>query len=178
VVRRYAAIEKVYVGSTNGQTQDFLQDSILKVYERVFEFEARALCQFHRSIAFQTFKNMFGGNSWSEKIVGISDADTICMKLLPTLDAESQSNYSKQLSDILSKQADQIQKNFQEANTLTEAILKEVQASRSDQRYWREDKLKREFLSMLRTTDFEFSKNKNPKPSSGMLCYDEIGIVL
>jgi hypothetical protein len=90
-----------------------------------------------------------------------------CTKLLPTLDAESQSNYSKKLSDILSTQTSEIKKGFHESNTFTEALLEEVQAASNDQGYWKEENLKREFLSMLRTTDFEFSKNKNPERSPG-----------
>ncbi|CZR67837.1 uncharacterized protein PAC_17736 [Phialocephala subalpina] len=167
IVRRYAAIEKVYVWSSQGQAQDALQDSILSVYGRILEFEARALCQCHHNVAFQTFKNMFGGNSWKDVVQKISDADTTCTKLLPTLDAESQSSHSKQLSDILSAQTDQIEKSFQESNKLIESILEEVRAARNEQRYWEEQKDKRNFLSVLRTTDFEFSKNKNPERSPG-----------
>jgi hypothetical protein len=167
IVRRYAAIEKVYVGSSQGQAQDALQDSILSVYGRILEFEARALCQCHHNVAFQTFKNMFGGNSWKDVVQKISDADTTCTKLLPTLDAESQSSHSKQLSDILSAQTDQIEKSFQESNKLTESILEEVRAARNEQRYRQEQEDKRNFLSVLRTTDFEFSKNKNPERSPG-----------
>jgi len=165
VVRRYAAIEKVYVSNTRSQTQGALQDAILKVYERILEFEARALCQCHHSIAFQTFKNIFGGTSWKDKLVSISDADTECTKLLPTLDAESQSNYSQQLSQILSTQTDQIQKSLQASEILIENLLAEVRGARNDQRDWEEEKVKRECMSMLRTTDFEFSKNKNPQRS-------------
>jgi hypothetical protein len=167
VVRRYAAIEKVYVGSSQGQAQDALQDSILSVYGRILEFEARALCQCHHNVAFQTFKNMFGGNSWKDVVEKINDADTTCTKLLPTLDSESQSSHSKQLSDILSAQTDQIEKSFQESNKLTESILEEVRAARNEQRYRQEQEDKRNFLSVLRTTDFEFSKNKNPERSPG-----------
>jgi ankyrin repeat protein len=167
IVRRYAAIEKVYVGSSQGQAQDALQDSILSVYGRILEFEARALCQCHHNVAFQTFKNMFGGNTWKDVVKKISDADTTCTKLLPTLDAESQSSHSKQLSDILSAQTDQIEKSFQESNKLTESILEEVRAARNEQRYRQEQEDKRNFLSVLRTTDFDFSKNKNPERSPG-----------
>jgi hypothetical protein len=167
VVRRYAAIEKVYVGSSKGQAQDALQDSILSVYGRILEFEARALCQCHHNIAFQTFKNMFGGNSWKDVVQKINDADTTCTKLLPTLDEESQSSHSTQLSDILSAQTDKIEKSFQESNKLTESILEEVRATRHEQRYRQEQEDKRNFLSVLRTTDFEFSKNKNPEKSPG-----------
>lgn len=169
MVRRYAAMEKVYFGGNRGQgqTYDALRDLILKVYQRILEFEARALCQCHHNIAFQSFKNMFGGNSWKEKLTGISDADTTCMQLLPTVDAESQFNYSKELSDILSKQTDEIQMKFRESNLLTEALLEEVRHARKDQRDWKGEKLKQEVLSMLRTTDFEFGKNRNPKRSPG-----------
>jgi hypothetical protein len=166
-VRRYAAIEKVYIGSSQGQAHDALQDSILSVYGRILDFEARALCQCHHNVAFQTFKNMFGGNSWKDVVQKINDADTTCTKLLPTLDAESQSSHSKQLSDILSAQTDQIEKSFQESNKLTESILEEVRAARNEQRYRQEQEDKRNFLSVLRTTDFEFSKNKNPERSPG-----------
>jgi hypothetical protein len=165
IVRRYAAIEKVYVWSSQSQAQDALQESILGVYGRTFEFEARALCQCHHNVAFQTFKNMFGGSSWKDVVQKISDADTTCTKLLPTLDAESQSNHSKQLSDILSAQTTQIEKSFQESNKLTESILEEVRAARNEQKYRQDQEDKRNFLSVLRTTDFEFSKNKNPEKS-------------
>ncbi|KAF4624900.1 hypothetical protein G7Y89_g13267 [Cudoniella acicularis] len=162
IVRRYSAIEKVYVGSTEGETQDALQEFILNVYGRIFEFEARALCQCHHNVAFQTFKNMFGRNSWKDDLQKIADADTMCTKLLPTLDAESQSNHSKQLSDILSAQTDQIQKSFKESNNLNRSILDVLQGQRD--RQVEEDK--RKFLTVLRT-DFESSKNKNPKRSPG-----------
>ena len=167
IVRRYAAIEKVYVGSSQGHAQDALQDSILSVYGWILDFEARALCQCHHNVAFQTFKNMFGGNSWKDVVQKISNADTTCTKLLHTLDAETQSSHSKELSNILSAQTDQIEKSFQESNKLTESILEEVRAARNEQRYRQEQEDKRNFLSVLRTTDFEFSKNKNPERSPG-----------
>lgn len=75
---------------------------------------------------------------------------------------------SKKLSDILSLQTSEIEKGFHESNTLTEALLEEVQAVRNYQRYWKEENLKQEFLPMLRTTDFEFSKNKNKNPERSL----------
>ena len=45
VVRRYSAIETVYVRNTPSQTQGALQNAILKVYERILGFKAGALCQ-------------------------------------------------------------------------------------------------------------------------------------
>lgn len=53
VVRCYSVVETVCVHVGASQTQEALQDAILKVYERILEFEARALCQCHHNIAFR-----------------------------------------------------------------------------------------------------------------------------
>jgi hypothetical protein len=77
VVRRY-----VYLRS-RGRTMHALRDAILTVFEQIFEFEARALCHCQHNMAFQTFKNMFGGNGWKDSLTRISYADATARSYSP-----------------------------------------------------------------------------------------------
>lgn len=67
---------------------------------------------------------------------------------------------------ILKAQSDRIQKGLQVSNALSKDIVEITQGIREDQKE-RKEEVKRECLSMLRATDFEFSKNKNPERSPG-----------
>ena len=141
---------------------------MVKLYEQILQFEARAACHCNHNIAYQTFRNLFGGSSsWKDGLKAIQQAEAACASLLPTLDHETQSNSSKSLLEITARQNELIELSVVESQKLSQAIIEELKESRMVQEQAREAEEQRQCLATLRTTDYVGPKKLLPKKAAG-----------
>lgn len=158
LVRRYAEIEKIYLRTrADFDTQD-LEASIIKLYSEVLEFEARAACQFNRNTAIQTVRNVVEADGWDSIIVTVKASEKACEKLTSIIDAQNHRQTGRQLKDILAKQDEKIEELLRMSREEDESNKKLL----SKQQNWRQTDEERKCHQLLRNSNYEMHKNRNP----------------
>lgn len=103
LIRRYAEIERLFL-SQHSRLHDDLQDTIIKLYTAVLEFQARAACQFSRKTIHQTLRNMFAADGWQDILTTMKDHETAAEIMMRIIDTEDRNKRIERLENLLVQQ--------------------------------------------------------------------------
>jgi ankyrin repeat domain-containing protein 50 len=166
LVRRYAEIELIYFQGEQFALQGDLEAVVVKLYSLVLEYEARAACQFNRNTALQIVRNIVEADSWEAILGRVKESETACDQLMRIIDGKGQRASMKQLEAKLEKQNHEVDKLLKASRIQDEEyekrLLAEVKAGREEQKDWHRKEEESRCYESLRTTDYEFNKDKNP----------------
>ena len=139
---------------------------MVKLYSQILEYEARAACQFNRNTALQIARNIVEADSWEAILKGVKESETACDQLMRIIDVKDQRASMKQLETKLKKQNHEVDKLLKVSRIQDEEyekrLLAEVKAGREEQKEWHRSEEESRCYESLRTTNYEFNKNKNP----------------
>ncbi|KAJ5447596.1 hypothetical protein N7445_002417 [Penicillium cf. griseofulvum] len=126
--------------------------SMLDLYSGVLEFQARTLCHLSRHPVRQRFKETFEISSWTEKLAGIKDSETLCRNFTSVID-------SAKLHSGLEKQ----ERGLLEVRENTTEILDSLRRYQNPQTAHIRD----EFLKTLYTSRYADHKDRNQEKVQG-----------
>ena len=155
-----------------------LESSIIKLYSQILEYEARAICQFNRNVAFQFARNLVKADSWKDILSSIHDSESACDKILKVLDAQDGRERFGRLERCLKQQHSRIDELLQASRAQDEEYQKqhlaELQTSRAEEKAWRHEQKswhmseeQSRCFEVLRTTPYEHNKERNKDPVEG-----------
>lgn len=167
IIRRYTAIEAVYLIDAPNQTSKQLEHEIVQLYKLVLKYQVNVVCHLNSRTALQVLRHLTSKVSWSDERVKIRAADAVCIQFLSVVDASRQVQRAEKLDKMLSKQNDAIRDVLAESHARDENLLNELQEQREDFRKWRDGREAQRCREILRTSDYEMMKNRNPKRIAG-----------
>ena len=103
LIRRYAEIERLFL-SQPSRLHDDLQETIIKLYTAVLEYQARASCQFSRKTIHQTLRNMFAADGWQDILTTMKDLETAAEIVMRIIDTEDRNKRTERLEKLLVQQ--------------------------------------------------------------------------
>ncbi|MCJ1229232.1 hypothetical protein MMC12_005897 [Toensbergia leucococca] len=165
-IRRYTEIELLYLQSDERTLRSDLETTITKLYSQVLEYEARAACQFSRNAAVQFARNVVEADNWNDILEKVKLSEIACEKLLRIIDAKDHKTRTKQLQARIDEQIKKVlellkNSRIQDKN-YEKLVVKELNAGRKEQGEWHKNVEESRCYECLRTTDYEFNKNKVP----------------
>jgi ankyrin repeat domain-containing protein 50 len=164
LIRRFCEIERIYLQNTASSLLKALQSEVVKLYQKILEYQARAACQFNRNTALQMARNIVQADSWQNKIDDIKSVETSCEKIMQTIDADDQQMREKRLEDTMKMQQARVVELLQMCRMQDlehdKLILEELKTSRGEQRDWNRNLEVTKLLESLLTTNYELNKNK------------------
>ena len=146
LIYRFTEVEKLYFGDKSCKDTKALATEIVKLYRRVLEFQARAVCQFDRSTAHQFARNLVEADGWKQQLEQIKSCETACEKTRVLLQWKQQQQSMELLDNTLKILDSTIQQREDE-------LLAELDLSR-------EEGKDSECLATLRTIDYESDKTR------------------
>lgn len=166
LIRRYAEIEHLYLNDEQYRLSNDLEAAIIKLYSHILEYEARAACHFNRRVAVQTVRNIVGLDSWDSMLESVKQSAINCEILAKIIDTEDQRKRMESLETLFSNQNKEIEELLRVSQMEDTRYLKRHLA---ELKTAREDKTARQHMTeesrcceSLRTTDYQFHKEKNP----------------
>jgi ankyrin repeat domain-containing protein 50 len=164
VIRRFCEIERIYLQNTASPLLKALQSEVVKLYQRILEYQARAACQFNRNTAIQIARNIVQADSWQNKIDNIKSSEIACEKVMRTIDADDQMMREKRLENIMKMQQAKVVELLQMCRIHDlehdKLLLEELKTNRGEQRDWNRNLEETKLLESLLTTNYELNKNK------------------
>lgn len=167
LVRRYAIVEALYLQDVDDEASRGLKVEVLKLYGAILEYQARVICHLDSSVLAQTTSHITGKISWSDQRTVLREIDTVCMQALALADSSQAFQQGNMLNRILAQQNDIIQESIVESKARGNGLLDELQKQRNDFRKWTEGQEARDCKRILRTSDYEMMKNRNPSRAAG-----------
>lgn len=159
---RYAEIERIYLQGEEYPLKKDFEAAAKKLYGQILKYEAAAVCQFDRSTAVQTMRNVFKLDDWSNMFNSIKQSEEACEKLKDTVDTQDRRARTTQLESQLQKQTLKIDELLQVSRAQDEKLLAEIKAMREDQNVIFQTEVESKCLGSLRTTLYEETKAQNP----------------
>jgi len=132
------------------QFVDGLEGAFLKLYTRVLEFQARAVCHLTQHPVTRTFKDMFLVNSWGTILSQIKDAEAICRNFIRVVDSEK-------LHTGMEENESQLRDLRASASQIQSSLSKQGETQKEE---WLRD-MWRKFLEALFTSRYEDHKDRN-----------------
>ncbi len=156
LIRRYASVEKVYLGNGNETLTLDLRETMVKLYKAILEYQATAVCQFRRNTVTQLARNLATVDDWSAIIATIDSTDKACEQFMTVLDSDTQQAYAHRLEEMLKQQDQKIDKLIADsASSQTEIESQHhIEALFNCHR-------------IFRTSDYEGHKARNPDRMPG-----------
>ena len=166
MIRRYAEIEHLYLTDEQYRLGADLEAAVVKFYSQILEYEARAVCQFNRSVAVQTLRNIVGADSWESMLGTVKQSATNCEILMQIIDTEDRRKRLGKLETLLSDQNKQVEELIRSSKIQDEKYMKsllvETKTAREEEAAWNHMTEEARCCEALRTTDYKFQKEKNP----------------
>ena len=163
MVQEYTLIEDVYLIRSQYANISSSEAAIVKLYEQILHFEARAACQCSHNILSQTFRNLFAGNTWKERLADIEIADAECKKILHTLGHQFLSRVALQSLAISSQQLYTMQESVSTSENALQALSDGNEKPRQEQREYRDRKEAQQCLAKLDVVDYAHYKRQIPQ---------------
>jgi len=113
IIARYDAIEKWYFSETMRQSKDF-EDSILRLYCKILEFEATAACYFARNTIVLTLRNMIKLDDWERLLAAIDKCDKECKDFAEVLSSQMLIQGMNNVTAVLEKWEKEIKDKLDE----------------------------------------------------------------
>ena len=146
VICRFTEVEKLYLGDKGHKDTKALVIEVVKLYRRVLEFQARAICQFDRSTAHQFARNLVEADGWKQQLEQIKSYEIACEKTWVLLQWKQQQQGMELLDNTLKLLDARIQQR-------DDKLLAKLKVSR-------EEKKESECLATLRTVEYESDKTR------------------
>ena len=146
VICRFTEVEKLYLGDKGSKDTKALVIEVVKLYRRVLEFQARAICQFDRSTAHQFARNLVEADGWKQQLEQIKSCEAACEKTRALLQWKQQQQGMELLENTLKLLEVRIQQRG-------DKLLAELDASREEEK-------ESECLAALRTVEYESDKTR------------------
>ena len=166
LIRRYAEIEHLYLSDQQYRLSTDLDAAIVKLYSQILEYEARAACHFNRRVAIQTVRNIVGVDSWESMLGSVRQSATNCEILAKIIDTEDQRKRMERLETLLTSQNTEIEELLRvsqmEETRYMKGHLAELKIAREEEAAWQHMTVESRCCESLRTTDYQFHKEKNP----------------
>ncbi|KAI9730863.1 MAG: hypothetical protein M1834_005581 [Cirrosporium novae-zelandiae] len=162
LVRRFAAIEYIYLQDEECTYKEELEVVVIKLYSQILEYETRAACQFDRNTALQVARNVFKADDWKEILEKIKESEEACDKRIRTIDAGDQRTRAKRLENTLEKQNCDILTQLKLSQIQYGELLKTIQEGQKEQEEWVKAKDEMDCLKVFRTSTYEDTMEKNP----------------
>lgn len=170
LIRRFSEVENFYLRKTQHRLCQDLEEALSTLYFHILEFEARSVCQFDRNTASQTGRNIIKADGWQDILNAIENAETTCNILTRIIDTETQHKWSDQIEALISEQTskvDKILKLSEQSSVQSRQQFARNDTFKDDSTIFDQDSNETTCLALLRTTDYEFDKNKNPTRLAG-----------
>ena len=156
LIRRYASVEKVYLGNGNEILTLDLRETTVKLYKAILEYQATAVCQFRRNTVVQLARNLATVDDWSAIIATIDSADKACEQFMTVLDSDTQQAYAHRLEEILKQQDQKLDKLLADSASSQVEIESQGQVEEMFKCH-----------QIFRTSDYEGHKARNPDRMPG-----------
>ncbi|KIV87308.1 hypothetical protein PV11_02863 [Exophiala sideris] len=152
IVQRYVATEQVYVYH-NEDPNERLVECIVSLYSKILLLEAKLVIHLSANTGLRIAQNMTGQTDWLSVSKSVQQADEECERLRAIADSASATDHHRELREML-----------KDLNRKTLDFWRDYR--REQQQYYLSDRA-RACMTLLRTTDYEDYKNRNPEPISG-----------
>lgn len=165
LIRRFSEIEAFYLRKTQHRLCKDLEEALEALYFHVLEFEARCLCHLNRSTASQTSRNIVKADGWQDILDNMDKSEITCNILTRIIDVETQHKWNEQIEALVSDQASKVEmilKLSEQIDGQSRQPLARSETIKEDKSTIHQDRDGLKCLALLRTTDYEFDKNKNP----------------
>lgn len=162
LVRRYTEIERLYLNRQTFRLADDLRKTVSDIYRLVFEYEARAACQFSRNTAHQALRNIVAADGWDGILTSIKDKETTCEILLRITEAEDSRLRTQTLEDMMTEQNQRVRELLEGSRKQDETAHQNLlgELHRGTDVHLEEEASR--CHECLRTSDYELGKEKNP----------------
>lgn len=171
LIRRYSEIERLYLDDRKLRLSEDLRTTMIKLFRTILEFEARAACQFSRTTAHQTIRNVVAVDGWDEILASVKQYDAECEILIRIIGVEDGRVRNEGLEYFLKNQDQRVTELLRESRKQDKLFqlhfLAELQQGRNEfnEMHLTEDESK--CHKCLRTNDYELDKEKNPDKIPG-----------
>lgn len=171
LIRRFSEVENLYLRRVNHRLAEDLENELLITYRKVLEFEARAACQFDRNTASQAIRNIIKADGWSDLLNDIKESETRCNILTQIMDAENRHKWNDLIETMISEQTAKVNELLLISKGPNDEEprhgLSRADTFRGEDPSSTNRKKEDECITLFRTTDYEFDKNKNPSRVPG-----------
>ena len=171
LIRRFSEVENLYLRRLNHRLAEDLENELLIMYRKVLEFEARAACQFDRNTASQAIRNIVKADGWSDLLNDIKESETRCNILTQIMDAENRHKWNDLIETMISEQTAKVNELLLISKSRNDEEprhgLSRANTFRGEEPSTAKRKEEAECITLFRTTDYEFDKNKNPSRVPG-----------
>jgi len=170
LIRRFSEIETFYLRKTQHRLCKDLEEALTTLYFHILEFEARSLCQFNRNTAAQTGRNIVKADGWQDIIDAIDKSEITCNILTRIIDVETQHKWNDQIEALIFDQASKVDKILELSEQNSGQPRRPLARSgtfKEDPSTLHQERDGHKCLALLRTTDYEFDKDKNPTRLTG-----------
>lgn len=171
VVSRFYEVERLYLDGAYDSGSEGLAATMVRLYRRILEYEARAACQFNRNGVAQFARNVITVDNWARMLENIMSAEADCEKAMRLLDSTHQRSRLQMLQSCLNERGRRVEELLEvsrkENEVYQKQILVEVQATRREAEYSRISKEEKDIFQLLRTSDYEKFKARNPDRVDG-----------
>jgi ankyrin repeat domain-containing protein 50 len=176
IISRFKVFERIYreVGTATlgtrrpkdiAELREKFEDEVVKLYSRILEYQARAVCQLSSHAITQYIKDVFKVDDWEELLVKIQTLDSSCSRLAQAMDAdmwdrglkEQRSQIDKRLNSWYAQH--DVLKDVQQT---TDKTLKAIEMEREEKQSWRQTEKERECHQVFRNSiKYEEYKDRN-----------------
>ena len=171
LIRRFSEVENLYLRRVDHRLAEDLENELLIMYRKVLEFEARAACQFDRNTASQAIRNIVKADGWSDLLNDIKESETRCNILTQIMDAENRHKWNDLIETMISEQTAKVNELLLISKIGNDEEprhgLCRANTFRGENPSTANSKEEAECITLFRTTDYEFDKNKNPSRVPG-----------
>jgi hypothetical protein len=113
IIARYDAIEKWYFSEAMRRSKDF-EDSILRLYCKILEFEATAACYFARNTVILTLRNIIKLDDWLGLLLAIDKCDKECKDFAAVRSSQMLIQGMNTITTVLERRKKEIQEKLDE----------------------------------------------------------------
>lgn len=167
IIRRYSVIEAIYLTDPILEPMHSLRHEIVQLYRVILNYQANLICHLSKGSLQQYVRHVSGMMSWTDQRAKVRDADLTCLQLLPIADAARGIQSAGKLQEALTKQNERIRETLEASRKQDQEVVTELQQQRKEFLKWCQGTEARRCKEILRTSDYETIKDRNPDRTVG-----------
>jgi hypothetical protein len=109
LIKQYAVIESIYFQRADAVLQKESDDTVIKLYYHILEYQAKATRHFDFKTGYRTARNMLRIEDWKELLAAIKSSDASCKGIMRIFDSMDYRKGMDSIEVLLEEQAPKVQ---------------------------------------------------------------------